>query len=519
MSNFKAITQKLEQFIKKYYTNELLKGTILFFTIGLLYFLITLFIEYVLWLSTTARTFLFWTFVLVELGLFVNFIVIPLLQLFKLRKGINYEFASKLIGNHFPEVNDKLLNILQLNNSTKQSDLLIASIEQKAKDLKPIPFKYAVNFKTNTKYLKYAAIPILILLLSFVTVKMNWFNDSYERVVNYQMAYEPPAPFQFFVLNQNLQTLENTNFTLEVSTTGDVIPENAQIEFNGQTHFLKSTAPGKFQYQFDLPKADVSFRLTANSITSKPYTLSVVSTPNLVNLEMKLDYPAYAKKRNEILKSTGSAIVPEGTKVTWVAKTKSTEHVAIYASDTLNFKEKERNRFEASKQVFRNYNYNISTSNASVKDHENLGYIIDVIIDNHPELNVKVKKDSLDQQSLYFYGQASDDYGLSKLNLIYFEDENNKNTEPITISKSNFTDFVSAFPNQLNLKEGVPYQLYFEVFDNNGKRTKSAVFNYRKRTQNEEEQKQLKEQDKTIKDISKTFDKLKEQDKRLEDFF
>jgi len=186
MSNFEAIKNKLEQFIKRYYTNELLKGVILFFAIGLLYLIVTLFIEYMLWLNPTARTILFWVFITVEVGLFVKFIAIPLLKLFKLRQGINLEIASKLIGNHFPEVNDKLLNVLQLNQNPTQSDLLIASIEQKSQELQPIPFKSAINFKSNSKYLKYAAIPVAILLLSFFTGKMDWFSDSYERVVNYQ---------------------------------------------------------------------------------------------------------------------------------------------------------------------------------------------------------------------------------------------------------------------------------------------------------------------------------------------
>ena len=122
MSNFETIKSKIEQFIKRYYTNELLKGAILFFAIGLLYLIVTLFVEYVLWLNPTARTILFWAFVVVELSLFIKFIAIPLTHLFKLRKGINHETASKLIGNHFPEVNDKLLNILQLNQNPTQSD-------------------------------------------------------------------------------------------------------------------------------------------------------------------------------------------------------------------------------------------------------------------------------------------------------------------------------------------------------------------------------------------------------------
>jgi hypothetical protein len=100
MNPFYIIQEKLEAFIRRYYTNELLKGFILFFAIGFLYFLFTLFIEYMLWLSTTARTILFWLFIGVELGLLVKFIFLPLAKLFKLQKGIGYEEASRIIGNN-----------------------------------------------------------------------------------------------------------------------------------------------------------------------------------------------------------------------------------------------------------------------------------------------------------------------------------------------------------------------------------------------------------------------------------
>ena len=154
MSNFKNIQAKLEQFISRYYTNELFKGTILFFAIGLLYFIFTLFVEYVLWLNPIARTILFWLFVLVEVTLFIKFIALPLARLFKLQKGINYEDASKIIGRHFPEVNDKLLNVLQLHQDVSQSELLLASIEQKSLELNPVPFKLAINFKKNIPLFK-----------------------------------------------------------------------------------------------------------------------------------------------------------------------------------------------------------------------------------------------------------------------------------------------------------------------------------------------------------------------------
>ena len=84
MNRFEKIERKLEGFIKKYYTNELLKGVILFFAFGVLYFLLTLLIEYFFWLSPAGRTVLFWVFILVEIALLAKFILLPLSRLFKL---------------------------------------------------------------------------------------------------------------------------------------------------------------------------------------------------------------------------------------------------------------------------------------------------------------------------------------------------------------------------------------------------------------------------------------------------
>jgi hypothetical protein len=524
LSNFEIIQSKLEAFIKKYYINELIKGAILFFAIGLLYFLLTLFIEYVLWLSPTGRTVLFWIFIAVELALFIRFIAIPLAKLFKLQKGINYENASTIIGNHFPEVNDKLLNVLQLKQSQLQSDLLLASIEQKSKELKPIPFKLAINFNQNTKYLKYAAIPILIILVSYVSGKMTWFSDSYKRVVNYQTAYEPPAPFQFFVVNNDLKALENKAFKLIITTEGTVSPEDVQITFNDENYYLKSLGSGTFEYTFAQPKFDINFRVFANNVRSKEYTLEVIQTPSLLGFDMILDYPAHTHKKDEVLKNTGNATVPQGTKVTWKLQTKATSEVVFVDKDSSYLFSANGDTFDLSKRLYRSTDYSIKTSNQDLKDYESLAFSMDVIRDAHPELTVQMKQDSMDVETLYFYGQTSDDYGLRKLQLVYYpsNEETQKEKLDIPIGNGTFDEFINVFPDKLNLIDGTSYDLYFEVFDNdaihNFKSTKSNVFTYRKLTQDEIQENQLQEQNETIEDLNKSLNKLDEQDKELQEF-
>ncbi|MBQ4820045.1 DUF4175 family protein [Aquimarina sp. MMG016] len=521
MENFQFIKSKLEQFIRKFYVNELIKGAILFLAIGLLYFLLTLLIENFLWLNSTGRTILFWSFVLVEVGLFFRFIVFPIAKLFKLTKGIDYADASTIIGNHFPEVNDKLLNLLQLSDNSSSSDLLLASIEQKSTQLKPIPFKLAINFTKNVKYLKYVAIPLGILMVLFVFNKTSWISDSYTRVVNYGVAYEPPAPFQFFIVNKDLNAYENKDFILKVRTTGDVIPDNATITFNDEVYFLKMLGAGEFEYTFIQPKESLDFVISSNDVSSTPYKLSVVPIPALLNFEMKLDYPSYTRKKDETLISSGNATIPEGTKVSWLVNTRNTDRVDIKIKDSIVSLSKDSESFTYDKIVYANMDYELSTSNKNVKHYDNLSFNLNVIKDQYPEMNLRSEKDSLDNQTIYFLGRVSDDYGLTKLRLVYYNSENPSDIKfkNLPLNKVEFDEFVFAFPSGLDLVDGVNYEFYFEVKDNdvihNYKSTKSQVFNFRKLTNDEREDKRLQQQNEAISGLNKSLDKFKEQEKEL----
>ncbi|WP_299246971.1 DUF4175 family protein [uncultured Aquimarina sp.] len=521
MDSFEFIKDKLEQFIKKYYINELIKGVILFFAAGVLYFLITLLIEYFLWLNSTWRTVLFWLFVVVELSLFIKFILVPVAKLFRLASGIDYVNASRIIGNHFPDVNDKLLNLLQLSKDDRSSSLLLASIEQKSLQLKPIPFKLAIDFKKNTKYLKYALVPIAVFLLVSLFNENNWFSESYKRVVNYETAYEPPAPFQFFVVNNSLDALENKDFVLEVKTTGEIVPENVSVNYNDEIYFLKSTGVGEFQHTFIQPKESIDFVLSSNDVNSRQYTLDVVPVPVLLDFKMELDYPGYTQKKDEVLESSGNATVPEGTRVTWKVNTRNTDKVNMVSKDSTELFEKNASSFSYGNNLYADWDYQITTSNKNIEDYDNLSFSIRVVKDQYPEINLSSERDSVDNSTMYFYGRVSDDYGLSKLRLVYYdsEEQTNKMTYDLNVNNTEFDEFVYAFPGNLVLKDGVNYEFYFEVFDNDVihkfKSTKSQIFGFRKLTNEEEEDKKLKEQNEAISGLNKSLKKFKEQEQDL----
>lgn len=512
------IFDKLEGFIKKFYTNELIKGVILFIGLGLLYFIFTLLIEYFLWLSTSGRTILFWLFVGVESFLLIRFIAFPLFKLFKLQQGINYEQASEIIGNHFSEVQDKLLNFLQLANQSQTSELLAASIEQKAASLQPIPFSNAVNFTKNKKFLPYAIIPILLLILFFVTGNSDIISKSFTRVVNYETKFAPPAPFEFVVLNKSLTAQQNSDFVLQVKTQGKVMPENISIQIGDEEYFLQSTKPGVFEYTFTKLSKDVTFSLLANGLNSKEYQINVVDVPTIANFEMVLQYPSYLGKKSEVIQGTGNAVVPEGTVVNWRINALATDKVSFKSNNQVSVFANKENNFSLSRRITDNLSYEVITSNRNINEFEKLSYQIATIKDQYPTISVQIAPDSLKLKSKMMIGQVADDHGLSKLQVVFYPKGNTNLVRKanLAINKQAVDQFIYSFPNGLSIEQGVNYEYYFEVFDNdvvnNYKSTKSSVFLHYELTEEQKEDKQLQEQNENINSLEKS---LQNQEKQL----
>lgn len=518
LENKTLIYDKLEAFIKKYYANELLKGLIFFIGLGLLYLLFTLFVEYFLWLKPTGRTILFWAFIAVEVFLFFRFIMFPIFKLFKLQKGIDYEEASAIIGSHFSEVNDKLKNFLQLSNDSNQSELLLASIDQKAQTLNPIPFGNAINFKGNIKFLPWAIIPILFFAFFMISGNSDMITQSFNRVVRYNERFSPPAPFAFEIINPSLQTEQGNDFVLQVKSQGKVVPENAMIFIDGESYFMESTKPGFFEYKFTRPSKNIRFHIEANQVTTKDFELAVVAVPTIANFEMVLNFPSYLNKKSETIQGSGNAIVPEGTKVTWKVATLATKSVEWSDLKTITPFSSNENTFQITKSILQNTDYQILTSNAKVKNYEKLNYQISVIKDQFPTIAVNNAPDSLKLNQNVIVGQVSDDNGLSKLQIVFYP--KNKTNEAkkmaLPVKKDVFDQFIFSFPGQLPVEEGVSYEYYFEVFDNDAlhgfKSTKSSVFSDRLATVEEKEEQNLQQQNDNINSLEKS---IKNQDKQL----
>src|ERR1041385_5132916 len=92
--NYQLLIEKLDAFIRKYYRNQLLRGGIYAFTLGLAFYLLVTTLEYFGHFSTGLRTVLFYGFVSGIVFIIVRFVMIPLFHLYRIGKVISHEQAA-----------------------------------------------------------------------------------------------------------------------------------------------------------------------------------------------------------------------------------------------------------------------------------------------------------------------------------------------------------------------------------------------------------------------------------------
>ena len=232
--NFNILVNKLNSFKVKYYSYKLLKGFILTVFIFLIVYTVFSLVEYYGYLSPEKRKLLFFGFVIFSGLLAIQFIIIPLLKLVHILKPIDIKSSSALIQNHFSDIKDKLLNIIELadiSGKEYSNEIVLASIDQKIKELKFFNFSEAVQFKNLRIVLLYLAISLTIVLSIFI-INKNVFAESTHRIIHYNTEFIKPAPFSFQILNTELQAKKGDAFKIRVNCKGDEIPQIIYINID-----------------------------------------------------------------------------------------------------------------------------------------------------------------------------------------------------------------------------------------------------------------------------------------------
>jgi hypothetical protein len=490
-------------------------------------------LEYIGHFNQIVRAVFFYSYIVLLVYVFAQWILLPVLRIYIDRWQISDQEAARKIGHYFPAVSDKLLNILQLYNKHPEDQGLVkASISQKSEDIKDIKFEKAISLAENRKYLRYLAIPfIIVLFLSISFPKV--ISDSSTRIVNYSKEYKPVAPFAFILKNKDLIAFKNEDYNIQVSIQGETIPDNVYLKLGERRIKLFSSNQTDFSYTLKKVAKSVQFEFEAAGFNSEEYEIRVVNRPNIKNFNVEISYPAYLRRKNEQLSNIGTLQVPEGTNLKWQFQTLFTDSLSIdFKKDKETFSAQimDVQLYVAEKQALTSSAYEVNLFNQFTGNKDRIMYQLEVIPDEFPQISVKQYTDTVLYDYMILGGNVSDDYGFSGLRLYYkvITVENDQAVNQfkyhdikIDPDKTSQGFYFNWSLDSLLLRDSDQIEYYLEVRDNDGingrKASKTGLYYFRIPDKKEREEDLKKSSQSAENQIDKSLEMAKDLNEKIEE--
>ena len=552
-SHQEVLDLRLRSFRKKYYVDRIIRGGLLLLLITTSILFVVLLSEGLFGFSKSVRTGL-------VIGLGAGFVVVlaymvlwPFSQWLNLSKSISDFQIAKIVQGLFPEINDKLVNVLQLRrNIDGSNELAAAAVEYKASEIAPVKLEKGINLKLNRKYLWYLLIPLSLFLITYL-INPALISGSSHRLINYNQKFEPPAPFSIqFTTDIPEEIVAGQDLEIAVNVDGNELPaelfiflkkdsEDEYIDYN-----LSKENPTAFTYTIAEAKEDFSFYIGNPEVRSEPYTIKVIKRPFIRNFKVQLIYPKYTKLGIEMLDDNiGDFKAIKGTTIKWIMEAQGEIEEAQFVSEEANdfkFNEKGKN-FSYSRRLMDDLDYFLSLkSTEQIYNIDTVRYQASVLQDRFPSIYVfsptndfKVELDP----NLPLDLEIADDFGFSKMSLFYRFTKSGGTSATSESYKEYPLDILNEVLlqpqsynidlTQLGLKEGDHVEYFIKVWDNDGvsgaKASTSPTYNIIYPTLAEKYDEVEKEQDEFKEDLEDLADKAEDleeaykkvQEKLLED--
>jgi hypothetical protein len=380
-------------------------------------------------------------------------------------------------------------NTFQLIKSLKSTqyskELTEKAIEERTEKIHEYVISEPFRKKQNRRYLKLSLFVILMIFLALIPLIIPTYHHALSRVIHANTQYSKPLPYTVTVQNKDLSVFKNENLSIQVKIVGEELPSELYIQSNSVKEKMQKKSPTSYDFEFTNIKQSFEFQIVNNEYISTTYKVNVVEKPRILNYVVTLNYPAYVGKQSEQLQNQNLLLIPQGTQVSIQFVTEGTDRVeSSFLTKTDQIKIVE-NKGSISYNIVNQSDILLSAHHQNIDVVDSLLIQCNVINDEYPQLKLEILQDSVYDNILYFRGEASDDYGISAINLNVTVTglDGKSSTKKIKLPMSvNLTRIaIDEIVNCENYYTELPrkMELYVEAIDNDiihkGKKTLSAT--------------------------------------------
>lgn len=540
---YSEIINKLEKLIRKNFSLICVRGLLISLLITTAAFFLLILSETLFRFSSSVRTILFYSWIIIIISSVGYFVFIPILKLFNIIPSRNYFETAKIAGLHFPFVKDELLNSLQLVNGASainlySADLIDAAFSNVYHKVKDLDFSEIISFTSLKRYLLNLIFILFITLFSVLFIYP--ISSAGNRFFNYDKEFIPPAEFSFEVSPGNTKITKGENVEVRIKITGQdpgeiFLAEKDITETGFINHKLGKDSAGIYSYKFQNIRNTVNYFAFAKDIRSDEYKIEVTDHPVIKLLELKIIPPAYSKLPVTEQKDNGNITALKGSRAEYkLIASKEIKNSKIVFSDSSQARLiSSNNQASGSIRILNDNNYQIIITD--LNDDKNLQpvtYSIKVLEDAYPSIELNFPRTDInlpEDNRVPINLKISDDFGFTKLILNfrlsssqYEKPQENFSQFEIQFDKNNKEQFVDYIWNLTKLSPAVNdvFTFYLEVFDNDNvsgpKSSKTQTINLRVPSLDEIIAQVDKTQDDALKELQQTIKEAQELKKDIE---
>ncbi len=496
-TTFDILLRKIDRFIRRYYLNQLIRGLILFGAGLFILSMVIIGLEHFGYFNPGMRFGLFYGFIAFNAIVLVRYVFIPLFGMIKIGKRISPDHAARLLGKYYPdEISDRVTNVLQLKGflerNPENAELIMAGIDQKARQTSVIPFHKAIPLHGNLRFVPYFIVP-LVIAAGIYLVQPGTLLEPARRIVQYDVVFERPRPFHFEMVSDG-QAFRNEDIEVVMNAYGDALPSEVYLVHEGTRHRMSQSDRTHFTHTLRNLQDDRTFFIESEGYRYGPFHVNVHERASFTHFHIDVTYPDYTELPSDEFTNIGDLSVLYGSEIRWSFFTNRIADVEFFRDETGWDVEKVREgEHRVTKTVDESFEYNVFAFEDEHGRGDSLSYYVDVIYDEYPRIAVEEHRDDVLLAHLFYRGTIEDDFGFSGMEFHY----RIKNQSQINRGEEVdfFTETIDIDPNLRNqtfyhhfdlqsvyIQPGETIEIYFTVYDNDPlrgpKKTDSRVFTH-----------------------------------------
>jgi len=439
-------------------------------------------------------------------------IAVPILRWKKILPGIlEMEIAAR-VGEKFPEVKDRLWNILDIfkeyNTAGDKThgfrpdyspELIDASFADLQKGAAHLHFTDVVSYERVRKAGKNLAIVAVSVVLLFAVPQFD-FLPAAHRIVHFRTEFRLPPAFTFLIRPGNAEIVKGESVPVSVSLIENAetvmplhrsLPKRIAISVrqadmsSGEQVEVQADSSGQFRYMLVSIRQSAEYFATAEGIESSRYTITVVDRPVVRSLAVHLTPPSYSRLPEQSLdENIGDVLALPGTTIQWrINASKALRHASLVFKDGEELTLQSRDGDYVGRLILHHRaSYHVKLEdNEGFTNVDPIEYKLDATLDEVPTVAITYPGkniDVVDKMELPLRLKIHDDFGFTSLNLAYrlvhsrYEQARadfSSISIPITVDIKSSTDAEVSFQWDVSPMGLVPedvVEYHAEVFDN-----------------------------------------------------